>query len=152
MLTWLGAGDVVGAGVAGGTYGYALMWAMLLALMMRFLFVSLIAKYQLCNQHGESVLDGLARLHPLYAPCLAIVAVFMGHLLGSFMVVGTGELSVKLFDIGAKWQWSLLWSVVAVAFVFHPVYARVEVAFKVMLALLAVSFVGSAIWVGPSFT
>jgi Mn2+/Fe2+ NRAMP family transporter len=152
VLTWLGAGDVVGAGVSGGNYGYALMWAMLLALIMRFLFVSLIAKYQLCNQHGESVLDGLARLHPLYAPGLAIAAVVMGHLLGSFMVVGTGELSVRLFELGQKWQWSLLWSGVAAAFVFHPVYARVEVAFKVMLALLAVSFIGSAIWVGPSFT
>ena len=47
VLTWLGAGDVVEAGVAGGNYGYALMWIVVVALLMRFLFVSLIAKYQL---------------------------------------------------------------------------------------------------------
>ena len=47
MLTWLGAGDVVEAGVAGGNYGYALMWIVVVALLIRFLFVSLIAKYQL---------------------------------------------------------------------------------------------------------
>jgi Mn2+/Fe2+ NRAMP family transporter len=152
VLTWLGAGDVVDAGVAGGNYGYALMWSMLLALMMRYLFVSLIAKYQLCNQHGESVLDGLARLHPLYAPSLAILAVVLGHVLGSFLLVGTGEISVMLFNVGEKWQWSLLWSGVTVAFVFRPVYSRVETAFKVMLAILALAFVGSALWVGPSFT
>ena len=29
-LTWLGAGDLVDSAVAGGNYGYALMWAMAL--------------------------------------------------------------------------------------------------------------------------
>ena len=60
VLTWLGAGDIVDMGVAGGNYGYSLMWILVLAIAMRFLFVSLIAKYQLCNHHGEGVLDGLA--------------------------------------------------------------------------------------------
>ena len=52
-LTWLGAGDVVDMGVAGAKYGYSLMWVLVAALMFRFIFVSLIARYQLCNQHGE---------------------------------------------------------------------------------------------------
>ena len=49
---------------------------------MRFLFVSLIARYQLCNQHGEGVLDGLVRLHPAYAPILFVAAIVMGHVYG----------------------------------------------------------------------
>ena len=36
-LTWLGAGDMVDSAVAGGNYGYALMWAMVVALFVRFL-------------------------------------------------------------------------------------------------------------------
>ena len=51
-----GSGDLVDSSVAGGNYGYALMWALVLALFVRFVFVSIIAKYQLCNQHGENVL------------------------------------------------------------------------------------------------
>ncbi len=66
VLTWLGAGDIVEVSVAGGNFGYALMWVIVVAIFMRFLFVSLIAKYQLCNQHNEGVVDGLARLHPAY--------------------------------------------------------------------------------------
>ena len=62
-LVWLGAGDLVDSAVAGGTYGYALMWALALALFVRFAFVSIIAKYQLCNQHGENVLAGMRRIH-----------------------------------------------------------------------------------------
>ena len=49
-LTWLGAGDLVNTAVAGGSYGYSLMWAMVLAIFVRFVLVSIIAKYQLCNQ------------------------------------------------------------------------------------------------------
>ncbi len=151
VLTWLGAGDIVGSGTAGGNYGYDLMWILVLALVMRFFFVSLIAKYQLCNQHGESVLDGLARLHPWYAPFLMIVAIVMGHLYGSYMARGIGETWANLTGWGETWQWAVLWSGLALALVFRPVYRHVELVFKVLLALLAASLLGVAIWVGPDF-
>ena len=41
VLTWLGAGDIVSSGVAGGNYGYRLMWVLVLSVMVRFVFVSL---------------------------------------------------------------------------------------------------------------
>jgi len=40
-LTWLGAGDLVDSAIAGGNYGYTLMWAMAIALFVRFIFVSI---------------------------------------------------------------------------------------------------------------
>ena len=150
VLTWLGAGDIVEIGVAGGNYGYSLMWVVVLAVFIRFVFVSLIAKYQLCNQHGESVLDGLGRLHRLYPPFLAVAAVVMGHVYGAYMTVGVGEICANLFRFGDVWRWAILWNVVALVIVFRPVYARVEIVFKILLAILSVSFIGTAIWVGPS--
>ena len=83
VLTWLGAGDIVDMGIAGGNYGYSLMWVLVLAVIMRFFFVSLIAKYQLCNQHGEGVLDGLVRLHRGFGPLLLAAAGGMGHRYGA---------------------------------------------------------------------
>ena len=148
VLTWLGAGDVVEAGVSGGNYGYSLMWVVVVALLMRFLFVSLIAKYQLCNQHGEGVVDGLTRLHRLYAPALLIACVVMGHIYGSYMAVGVGETWAKLTGVGQTWQWAMGWTAVALAVAFRPVYRSLEIVFKVLLALLSVSFVGVAVWVG----
>ena len=53
VLTWLGAGDIVDMGVAGSNYGYSLLWVLVVAVFMRFVLVSLIGRYQLCNQHGE---------------------------------------------------------------------------------------------------
>ena len=148
VLTWLGAGDVVDMGVAGSNYGYSLMWVLVIALLIRFLFVSLIARYQLCNPHGEGVLDGLARLHPLYAPVLLVSAVVMGHVYESYMTVGSGEVLRNLFRAGQTWQWAILCNGVALLLVFQPVYSRLETIFKFFLALLAVSFVGCALWVG----
>ena len=148
VLTWLGAGDVVDMGVAGSNYGYSLMWVLVVALLLRFLLVSLIARYQLCNQHGEGVLDGLARLHRWYAPGLLVAVIVMGHVYGSYMTVGAGEVCRNLFRAGETWQWALLCNGVALALVLRSSYQLLEWVFKGFLALLAISFVGSAIWVG----
>lgn len=148
MLTWLGAGDVVDMGVAGANYGYSLMWVLVVALVMRFLFVSLIARYQLCNERGEGVLDGLARLHPWYAPGLLAAAFVMGHVYLSYMTVGTAEATRNLLGVGETWQWAILWNATALFLVFRPSYDRLETIFKILLGVLSASFVGSAVWVG----
>jgi Mn2+/Fe2+ NRAMP family transporter len=148
VLTWLGAGDVVDMGVAGANYGYSLMWVLIAALIFRFVFVSLIARYQLCNQHGEGVLDGLARLHRGYAPALCIAAIVMGHVYGSYMSVGIGEVCRNVFRRGEVWQWALACNALGFLFVFQPAYKRLEVVFLFFLGVLSVSFLGCAIWVG----
>jgi Mn2+/Fe2+ NRAMP family transporter len=115
---------------------------------MRVLFVSLVARYQLCNPHGEGVLDGLHRLHPAYAPALLVAAVVMGHVYQAYMAVGMGEALRNLLRVGETWQWAILSSASALVLVFEPAYERLERVFKLLLALLALSFVGSALWVG----
>jgi Mn2+/Fe2+ NRAMP family transporter len=148
VLTWLGAGDVVDMGTAGANYGYALLWVFVVAILFRFLFVSLIARYHLCNQHGEGVLDGLVRLHPAYAPVLFVAAVVMSHVYGSYMTRGIGEVCSNVFGFGAIWQWALACNTVALYLVFRPSYRTLEHVFLFFLGVLSVSFLGCAIWVG----
>ena len=152
VLTWLGSGDIVLAGVSGANYGYALMWAMVFALLMRFFFVTTIAKYQLCNPHNEGLLDGLVRLHRSYAPFILIVIVIIGHLNGTYMIAGIGETMFKLTGIGPAWLWGLVWVIIGLLIVFRPLYDRAEWVFKVFIVLMTVSLVGSAVWVGPNIT
>jgi len=104
----------------------------------------------LCNQHGEGVLDGLCRLHPWYAPALLIAAFVMGHFYQSYMAIGVGEVTRNLLHVGEVWQWAIVWNAIAFWLVFWPSYPRLEVVFKVLLAVLSISFVGSALWVGFS--
>jgi Mn2+/Fe2+ NRAMP family transporter len=133
---------------AGANYGYALLWVFVVAVVFRFLFVALIARYHLCNQHGEGVLDGLARLHPLYAPLLFVAAIVMGHVYGSYMTVGIGEVCRNVFGVGPVWLWAAICIGVAIYIVFRPSFRRLEIVFFVFLAVLSVSFIGSAAWVG----
>jgi len=148
VLTWLGAGDVVDMATAGANYGYSLLWVFVVAIVFRFLFVTLIARYHLCNQHGEGVLDGLARLHPFYAPLLFAAAVVMGHVYGSYMTVGVGEVCRNVFGGGPVWLWAAICNGAAIYLVFRPSFRGLEILFFVFLAVLSVSFVGSAAWVG----
>ena len=148
VLTWLGAGDVVDMGTAGANYGYALLWVFVVAILFRFLFVSLVARYHLCNQHGEGVLDGLVRLHPAYAPVLFFAAVVMSHVYGSYMTRGIGEVCRNVFGFGAIWQWALACNGVALYLVFRQSYRALERVFLFFLAVLSASFVGCAVWTG----
>ena len=148
VLTWLGAGDVVDMGAAGANYGYALIWVFVVAILFRFLFVSLIVRYHLCNQHREGVLDGLARLHPIYAPVLFFAAIVMGHVYGSYMTRGVGEVCRNVFGFGAIWQWAIVCNATACYLVFRPSFRALEFVFFFFLAVMSVSFVGSAVWVG----
>ena len=148
-LTWLGAGDLIDSAIAGGSYGYSLMWAMVIALFVRFIFVSIVAKYQLCNQHGESIMSGLKRLHPWMPIFVGIVAIFFGHFYCSYMVKGIGEVSVKLSGIGMPWLWSIFWVSVAAIFIFRGTFKRLEMIFYIFLIMLSTSLIAVAIWSGP---
>lgn len=149
-LTWLGAGDLVDAAVAGGSYGYALMWAMMLALCVRFIFVSILAKYQLCNQHNESVMAGFQRIHPALPVFITIVAFVLGHFYGSYFVKGIGEASSALFNGGPPWAWAIFWMCIAALLMFKGAFSRIEFIFYIFLAMLSISLIGVALWSGPS--
>ena len=56
VLTVLGSGDIVSNSAAGAGYGYALIWALLVTLVFRFVWVNISAKYVLVT--GESLLQG----------------------------------------------------------------------------------------------
>ena len=73
------------------------------------------------------MLDGLVRLHPAYAPMLFVAAVVMGHVYGSYMTRGVGEVSRNLFGFGAIWQWALAWNAArALSGLPARAYARLE--------------------------
>jgi Mn2+/Fe2+ NRAMP family transporter len=149
VLTWLGAGDIVQSAAAGGSYGYALMWAFALCLAMRYLFVSIIAKYQLCNQHHESVLAGLTRLHRLFAPFVFVCSLIGGHAMGVVLLIGASQASVRLTQVGSTKSWAVGLSLLAFMIVFRPIYRSIEKVFFVLLSVLTLSLLILAGWAGP---
>jgi Mn2+/Fe2+ NRAMP family transporter len=150
VLTWLGAGDLVEAATAGGNYGYALMWSFVLALFFRYLFVSIISKYQLFNPHEETVIAGLCRVNKLYAPFIFISGLIIAHGVGVYLLMGVAEISVKLSGMGDPGVWATIFSLLAFLSVFQHLYRRIEILLLILAAMLTLSLLGLAVVVGPS--
>jgi len=150
VLTWMGAGDLVDASVAGGSYGYALMWVLATALIIRWIFVSAIARYQLCNERGEGLMDGLGRLHRAFPPFIVLATLILSHAVGVYMWQGWGEACGALFG-GPPVLWSVATAFLFAALVFRPVFKRIEIVFLVFLAFLTVALLGAAALAGPDW-
>lgn len=151
VLTWLGAGDIVDSAVAGGSYGYTLMWALALALVIRWIFVANIAKYQLCNQHGEGVMAGLHRLHPFFPPFVLVAALLLSHVIGIYMYLGLAESCQALAGGGPIWAWALGWGIAFFLLVSRPVFKQIERVFLAFLVLLSVSLITAAALAHPNW-
>jgi Mn2+/Fe2+ NRAMP family transporter len=67
------------------------------------------------------------------------------------MTVGIGEACANLTGIGRIWLWALCWNGIAVVILFRPSFGKLELLFKIFLAMLSLSFLGTALWVGPNF-
>ncbi|MDC7829935.1 MULTISPECIES: Nramp family divalent metal transporter [Pseudomonas] len=149
VLSWLGAGDLITSSVAGANYGYAMMWVLAVSLLLRFLIVNIIARFQLCNNKGMSILEGYAQLHPVFAWFMLGYALVMGHLTNAYMLKGAGEALATLLHV----DYPLLCSVAVVIAVWLLVgrnfYALIEGVMKVLLAVMTLAFITLAVMSGP---
>ncbi|WP_434456671.1 Nramp family divalent metal transporter [Stutzerimonas urumqiensis] len=149
VLSWLGAGDLITSSVAGANYGYAMMWVLAGSLLLRFLIVNMIARFQLCNNQGMTILGGYAQLHPAFAWFMFVYALLMGHLMNAYMIKGAGEALATLLHIDRP----LLCSVAVVIGVWlvvgRSIYALIEGVMKVLLAIMTLAFLSLALMAGP---
>ena len=156
-MAWLGTGDLIDNSVSGANYGYALMWALVLALVTKFFFVSALSKYQLGNAVGdETVMQGFARV---WRPLSRILAICIGCLIfvyESYFVPGAGTALFHLFgEVGGRYG-IFLWSALVVAvsiliLVSGREYKIMEVFARVTVALLVLTFVIAAAIQRPDF-
>ncbi|MGC8954457.1 MAG: Nramp family divalent metal transporter, partial [Desulfurococcus sp.] len=83
-LTWWGAGDVVDSTAAGASYGYALMWTMTLAVLIRSVVTYLIGKYTIVT--GETIIEGFKRISRILLYLLLIATIYYLHMYGAFLL------------------------------------------------------------------
>ncbi|GAA2351854.1 Nramp family divalent metal transporter [Saccharopolyspora halophila] len=149
-LSWVGTGDLIDNSVAGGNYGYALLWVLPVAIALRFVFVNALGKYVLFNKRDDpSITRGLASLHPVMGWLLLVSFVLYIHLLLSFSLSAVGVAISGLVDgaippfVGALIGAASVFLVTA-----KGVYGVVENTFKVVLALMVLAFVLAIVLVG----
>ncbi|WP_423407807.1 Nramp family divalent metal transporter [Heyndrickxia sp. MSNUG] len=151
VLTWLGAGDLVDSSLAGAHYGYTLMWGLALALIMRYALVNIIAKFQLLNVQGLTMMEGYGKISPKIPIILGIGGVLLGHFYVAFLAKGVGEALYHLTGIGSVLIWAVVGVVAAFLITGKAIYSYLELTEKVLLAIMAVALIGGAIIVGPNW-
>lgn len=149
VLSWLGAGDLITSSVAGANYGYAMMWVLAVSLLLRFLIVNIIARFQLCNNRGMSILEGYAQLHPVFAWFMLGYALIMGHLTNAYMLKGAGEALATLLHLDQPLLCSAAVVIAVWLLVGRNFYALIEGVMKLLLAVMTLAFITLAVMSGP---
>jgi Mn2+/Fe2+ NRAMP family transporter len=107
-MAWLSAGDLVSASVSGSTYGYALMWALVVSLFARYFFVSAIGKYVLCNSQGDSsILAGFGRLWRGLPVVVGVIAFILGFTYQTYAIKGAATAVYNLLGGVGDEGWTI---------------------------------------------
>ena len=148
-LSWVGTGDLIDNSVAGGNYGYALLWVLPLSLVFRFVFVNNLGKYPLYNvQRDPSIVRGFSRTHPMFGWLMLISFVIYTHILMAFTLSGVGVALHGLFGGLPTFWWSVVGALSVFVVTFQGVYLLIERIFKVILAVMVASFAVGIVMVG----
>ena len=145
VLTALGAGNLVDSSVSGSHYGYALMWALVLATLVRFLIVNIMARFDICNTQGITFLEGYARIHKFLPYFFTAFGVFLGHMMNATMLKGCGEALYHIMGLGNPFLWSVLVMLSSLFVTRGNVYNKLETVMKILLATMTICFVGLAL-------
>lgn len=151
-LAWMSAGDLVASSVSGADYGYALMWALVLSLLARYVFVSAISKYVLCNNNSSnSIMEGFRRIWRPLPLIVGLIAFILGFGYATYILKGAGTAFYNLIGRPGNSEWGIFYSVVAlVAITLVLLYSRrqyvtLEFLARAAAVILLVSFGAVAI-------
>ncbi|PWV84966.1 Mn2+/Fe2+ NRAMP family transporter [Prauserella marina] len=146
-LAWMSAGDLVSSSVSGADYGYALMWALVLSLLARYVFVSAIAKYVLCNNSSSSsIMAGFARIWRPLPAIVGLCAFVLGFGYATYIIKGAGTAFYNLIGRPGDSEWGVFYSAAALVGVTlvllfkHRQYATFEFIARAAAVILVCSF------------
>ncbi|WP_458354447.1 Nramp family divalent metal transporter [Peribacillus frigoritolerans] len=149
ILTMMGAGDLITASVSGASFGYNLMWLLVLSLLIRFVICNIMGRYQIYNNQGMTILEGYARLHKFFPFFFGIASLVIGHLIIAQMIKGSGIALNWMFGIGNDFIWSVIVVLVSLFIAGSNAYKKLELVMKGLLAVLTICFIGLAVYSGP---
>lgn len=150
-MAWLGTGDLIDSSVSGVTYGYALMWALLVALITKWFFMSALSKYMLANNQGDtSIMQGFARIWKGLPVLSGLAMGFLLFVYESYFISGAGTAMFQLTGIGGETWGVFIWAVIAIAAAIiilrsGRAYKIMEIFARITVAVLAATFIASAI-------
>ncbi|CAM5290322.1 Nramp family divalent metal transporter [Streptomyces fumanus] len=135
--TGVGAGDLVATLIAGGSFGYTLLWAAVIGCLVKISLAEAAGRWHLST--GRTLFEGWASLGRWTTWFFAVYVVVWGYVYGAAAMSSSALPLQALFPdvMDLKW-WGVACGVVGLVFVWFNKYAVFE---KVMTVLVGVMFV-----------
>ncbi|MGH9673128.1 MAG: Nramp family divalent metal transporter [Bryobacteraceae bacterium] len=150
LLGSVGPNDLIANSVAGATYGYSLLWAVVVAYLLNYAIAEASSRYVVAT--GESITEGYGRLGRPVVFLLAVAIFVRRHLNNLALVLLLGASVHMLIPLpagGSATIWSAVWFALAFALMFRGGYRGVERFAKVLLVGLGGSFAMVAVLAQP---
>ena len=149
MLSAAGSGELLFTPRIASRYGYALLWALLLTVALKWFINREIGRYTVCT--GETVLQGFAQTSGAWAVWLVILPQLVVAVASIAGLAGAGATALKLLTGGGLPLLTLLTIALAAAVVGLGQYSRLEKIAAVLAGALFVAILAAAIGVTPDW-
>lgn len=146
--TGIGAGDLVATMVAGSNYGYALLWAVVLGVVVKIALVEGAGRWTLAT--GRTIFDGWKSLGLWAVVYFGIYVVVWGFSYGAAAMSGVGLALNGLFPGVDIRYWAMLSGVAGLLLVWFGKYKPFENVMAVLIGVMFVTVVGSAALTAPN--
>ncbi len=150
VLTILGTGDLITNSTAGAGYRYALIWALGLTLVLRYVWVNTSAKYVLVT--GESLMQGYARLGNWFILLMLVSLLVLRHFYNLYQILMMGSGANLLLPLPTEWSssiWALLFTGIGFVMMFWGGYSVIETFCKILVGAMGTSMVVAAVLSNP---
>lgn len=134
----IGVSHLVQSTRAGAEYGFALVWAVILANIFKYPFLEFGPRYALAT--GKNMIRGYAKMSPIALWIFIIFTVSTMFAVHAAVTIVTASLATNLTGINLSvTTWCGVILVLCVLYLFRNTYALLDKAIKVLMSLLAVS-------------
>lgn len=146
--TGVGAGDLVSTLVAGSRYGYGLLWAVIVGVILKIVLVEGAGRYTLAT--GKTIFEGWRSLGKWTTWYFAPYIMIWGFVYGASVMSSTALPLAALFPIFPLWAWAILMGLLGFAMVWFGRYNFFEKVTAVLVGLMFVTVVGLAVVATPN--
>ena len=154
--TGVGAGDLAGGAFAGSKLGMAVIWAVLLGALFKYVLTEGLARFQLAT--GKTLLEGLFEHYGRPVEILFFIyLIIWSFAVGSALISATGVAAHTLFPVfesaeNGKIFWGIIHSLIAMVLVWLGTYNSFEKLMNILVGLMFVAVIVTAILIKPNLT
>lgn len=132
----IGVSHLVQSTRAGAEYGFALVWAVILANIFKYPFLEFGPRYALAT--GKNMIQGYAKMHPAALWTFLIFTVCTMFAVHAAVTLVTASLATNLtgIELPVQW-WGVLILLLSVLYLVRNTYALLDKAIKVLMVILA---------------